>query len=65
MFDALLAEFTTPFRVMPVEVAGLRLLASMVLGGIIGLERKLAACAAALHTPGRKAAKGDEDPDAR
>jgi len=50
MYDALLAELTTPFRAMPVEVAALRLLAAVVLGGIIGLERELASRAAGLRT---------------
>lgn len=50
MFDALLAEFASPFRAMPAEVAALRLLAAMVLGGVIGLERELAARAAGLRT---------------
>ena len=50
MFEPLIAEFTTPFRAMPPEVAGLRLGAAVLFGGIIGLERELAARAAGLRT---------------
>lgn len=50
MLDALFAEFTVPFRAMPAEVAALRLAASIVLGGVIGLERELSARPAGLRT---------------
>ena len=50
MFETLAAEFAAPFRSMPAEVAALRLAASVVLGGVIGLERELAARPAGLRT---------------
>lgn len=50
MFENLAAEFTQPFRSMPAEVAALRLAIAVILGGIIGLERELAARPAGLRT---------------
>ncbi len=50
MFENLAAEFTQPFRSMPAEVAALRLGIAVILGGIIGLERELAARPAGLRT---------------
>ena len=50
MFENLTAEFIQPFRSMPVEVAALRLGAAVVFGGLIGLERELAARPAGLRT---------------
>lgn len=50
MFENLTAEFIQPFRSMPVEVAALRLGAAVLLGGLIGLERELAARPAGLRT---------------
>ena len=50
MFENLLADFVQPFRSIPVEVAALRLGAAVILGGVIGLERELAARPAGLRT---------------
>ncbi len=50
MFEVLAAEFTAPFRAMPAEVAALRMGAAVLLGGVIGLERELAARPAGLRT---------------
>jgi len=50
MFETLTAELSQPFRAMPVEVAALRMAAAVVLGGIIGFERELAARPAGLRT---------------
>jgi putative Mg2+ transporter-C (MgtC) family protein len=50
MFETLTAELTTPFRSMPAEVAALRLIVAVLLGGIIGLERELASRPAGLRT---------------
>jgi putative Mg2+ transporter-C (MgtC) family protein len=50
MFETLIAELTTPFRSMPAEVAALRLVVAVLLGGAIGLERELASRPAGLRT---------------
>ena len=50
MFETLTADLTQPFRAMPIEVAALRMAAAVVLGGIIGFERELAARPAGLRT---------------
>jgi putative Mg2+ transporter-C (MgtC) family protein len=50
MFETLTAELTTPFRSMPAEVAALRLVTAVLLGGAIGLERELASRPAGLRT---------------
>ena len=50
MFDAILNEFTAPFEAIPAEVAALRLLAAICLGGLIGLERELNGRDAGLRT---------------
>lgn len=50
MYETLLAEVMHPFQSMPAEVAALRLTAAVVLGGIIGLEREIAARPAGLRT---------------
>lgn len=50
VLDALAAEFTAPFRVLPAEVIMVRLLAAMLLGAAIGVEREMNARTAGLRT---------------
>ncbi|EKE44378.1 hypothetical protein OCGS_1216 [Oceaniovalibus guishaninsula JLT2003] len=50
MGDALYDELLGGFSVVPAQVAGIRLVAAMVLGGIIGLEREHSRKPAGLRT---------------
>lgn len=50
MFDIFLDEFSTPFAEVPAVVAGTRLFAAMIFGGIIGFEREWRNKAAGLRT---------------
>ena len=50
MLDTIAAEFLQPLRAMPTEIAILRLIMAVLLGGIIGLERELSARPAGLRT---------------
>ncbi|MFV2053431.1 MgtC/SapB family protein [Aliiroseovarius sp. YM-037] len=50
MLENLLSEFAAPLRSIPFEVAALRLLAALVLGGAIGWEREVQSKPAGLRT---------------
>jgi putative Mg2+ transporter-C (MgtC) family protein len=50
MLDNILSDLSNPFGSLPPEVATMRLLAAMLLGGAIGLERELRAKPAGLRT---------------
>ena len=50
IWEAFAAELTGSFTATPAGVAALRLLAAMLLGGVIGLERELQDKAAGLRT---------------
>lgn len=50
MLEQIAAEFTAPFRANPIEVVITRILAAMLLGGAIGLEREVNARTAGLRT---------------
>ena len=50
MFDNIIAEFNDPFAAIPLDVALLRLLAAMLLSGIIGWEREVIEKPAGLRT---------------
>lgn len=50
MLETITAEFAQPLRAMPTEIAVLRLVMAVILGGIIGLERELSARPAGLRT---------------
>ncbi|PWE33683.1 hypothetical protein DDZ14_03170 [Maritimibacter sp. 55A14] len=48
--DSIIAEFTGAFSAIPAEVAALRLVAAMILGGMIGWEREMHDKPAGLRT---------------
>jgi putative Mg2+ transporter-C (MgtC) family protein len=50
MLDTLITEFTSTFSAVPFEVSATRLLAAMILGAIVGLEREVRQKAAGLRT---------------
>lgn len=50
MFETVLSEFADTFSEVPIEVAATRLLAALVLGGAIGLERERREKPAGLRT---------------
>ena len=50
MFETLLNDFTGTFHAIPPEVAAMRLLVAVLLGGLIGFEREVAAKPAGLRT---------------
>ncbi len=50
MLDAFLSDFTNPFSELPWQVALGRMLAAMVLGGLIGWEREVHLKSAGLRT---------------
>lgn len=50
MLDLLLEDLTSGFQSVPWQVAALRLVAALVLGAAIGMERQLRAKAAGLRT---------------
>ncbi len=50
MIETILAEFTGSFSAVPVSVSATRLVAAMILGAVIGLERELRAKPAGLRT---------------
>ena len=50
MFDSLMTELSGGFSVVPIEVAMLRLMAAILLGGLIGFEREYRGKSAGLRT---------------
>lgn len=50
MLDTLADEFTAPFQALPVEVVVVRMLAAMLLGAALGIEREMNARTAGLRT---------------
>lgn len=50
MFDAITRELTQSFSVIPAEVAFARIIAAIVLGGVVGLEREWREKPAGLRT---------------
>ena len=50
MFETLLSDFSGTFHAVKPEVAAMRLVMAVLLGGLIGLEREWAAKPAGLHT---------------
>lgn len=50
MFETIAAEFSDPFRAVPAEVVAVRLLAAMLLGAALGVEREMNARTAGLRT---------------